>query len=57
MTFSGQPAAVASIGNRSGFVDSCNYDNATQDLVVSMALMNFSATDVFLRAIVIGEVA
>lgn len=57
VTFSGQPAAVANVGNRSGFVDSCNYDTVTQDLVVSMALMNFSAPDVFLRAVMIGEVA
>ena len=45
------------MGNREGFVSSCNYDSATNDLVVSLALMNFSATDVFLRAIVIGEAA
>ena len=54
---SGQPAAVVSMGNREGFVSSCNYDSAASDLVVSLALMNFSATDVFIRAIVIGEVA
>ena len=48
---------MANVGNRSGFVDSCNYDTVTQDLVVSLALMNFTATDVFLRAVMIGEVA
>ena len=52
-----QPAIAANLGNRTGFIASCNFDSVTNELVLSFALMNFSAPDLYVRAIVVAEVA
>ena len=51
-----QPAITANLGNRSGFIASCNFDTVTNELVLSFALMNFSASDLYVRAIAVAEV-
>lgn len=55
ITPASQPAAVVNIGNRTGFVASCNFDTSTNELVATLALMNFTAPDVYIRAIVVAE--
>ena len=55
--FSPSPAISASMSGRDGFTASTSYDEATKEIEVSLALMNFSATDVYMRIIAIGKVS
>ena len=57
VSFSGQPAISVAMGNRDGFVSSTNFDSSTGEVVVSLAMMNFSAANVYLRVIAIGKVS
>ena len=45
------------MSGRDGFTASTNYYMETDEIEVSLALMNFSATNVYMRIIAIGKVS
>lgn len=56
VAFSSEPAISASMSGRDGFTISTNYDEVAGEVAFSLALMNLSATDVYVRIIAIGTV-
>ena len=57
LRFVNTPAISANMSGRDGFTVSTNYDTVTNEVAVRLALTNFSATDLWLRVIMVGRVA